>query len=103
MKARLKVEIGRVTFESRSRCPGPGRTYPTLQPPANNNLQINHMTTQFLQSPAQNGPLVPPDKKTNDMFQFPQKKKKDVGLNPSQNRKRMLKLAATLLLYLSRG
>lgn len=53
MKARLKVEMGRVTFESRSRCPDPSRTCPTLQPPANNNnnnLHINHMTTQFLQS-----------------------------------------------------
>lgn len=35
------MELGRVTFESRSRCPGPSRTYPALWPPAHKKLHIS--------------------------------------------------------------
>lgn len=49
------VELGRVTFESRSRCPGPSRTYPALGLPADGNLW--HYNTTSTQTGSKQPPL----------------------------------------------
>lgn len=73
-----EVGKGRFTFESRSRSPGPGRTYPAVRLPASNNLHVIEKKTHFHNLLLETASLGSPKTKSASVtVQFPPK-----SLNP---------------------